>query len=1696
MKYRWGFLDADDNFSACEPKVDDSTALDFAREGNEIFYRGKLNGSLSFRFEFDAIIALGYNYEHRIVLQWYDAQNDEWKNVWMGRFALTDCEIDYDTKTITVQPTPLDKYTKILDALENEYNLVKLECGTQPINILIRPCYQIYIAGNTRISNFVGGNSWDADCDSAAPLTLERILYFTPLRNVAWFTLTYTTGVYAGKYAVYYARFNMSAEPSFTTLDFPFDGRVYNSDGTYTEDTLQCRLELNIGQKWEFYITDGNNNVVLRVFYNLLDDNYGDNYFAYQEGSMIEDSYFSWDRIYGRAICRSDLATVTIGGTTYTLNDFPTTDIAATSKNYNKILTIAATDITPDIDVEEEPTGWPQTTNGWYFVKPADTLTRHYWPIGAESWKCVSYWWYPTALNTQIEELLTATQTIRDAYDLRYAIRRLLEKAGWDGEYFISGIMGGTQDYAGFRFLPVITPKSNIISSFYDTPAQNAPITLQNILVMLKAAYRIYWHIDSNNNVHFEHISYYDNGMQYSEGAPDVLVDLETELHTNTKKNKVFGQNKVKFDKNDMPEQYLFGWMDKQTRPYDGFPIKCLDAYVQKGQTDEQTAGNFSVDVDMILSSPNEFSKDGFVLIALPSSGENSYYNTLQLEAFTITDDNGDTYNVIIQNADAAFVKIHENMWRFALPCENVNINNEITTAITTGRFKVQNVEFADSVMAEILKDIDNCNKVIRTQQGDGHIKTLSINLNSLVAKGDLLFNFVGRWYYLKGTALGASITIFVNGESTTIEVSNNKFTYRYKEPISTLTFGAADVVFVDFADCDNLDNLTSCNSMFDGCEELLAVDFGNKTFGAVTSANNMFRGCVALTSLICPDSSTWKADLDFSDCPALTLESFYDLIKFLYYYNAGVHTITPNSTMWNALDGDIQNDLIAKATERGWTINIPAQYSVTGESTSSTVYATINGTAVEIPVTGGVWQYDYNAAITSISFENDSNLTKIDFSFSDGLAGLTTLADAFKNCSALTSVDFSNCDLSNVASATDTFAGCTSLTELIVPAGTWKPDIDLSDTSMVYADMLSTIGILYTYATGVHTITFNQTTWDALSVAQQQTIFDAAQLKYWTTNAVAVVYYIRGKSTAASETFIITFIDDDAANPSAAETITCAVDGNGNWEYSYQNKKIYSLYRTFLNNTTITAIEITEDCSKTNTIYQAFNGMANLLTLSLQNATFAVLETATSAFASLPSLASLDLGNITFAELKTAQTMFYACKAATIDLSNATFDKLTIAQDMFTNVDADIDLTATTFPLLQNAQQMFYNCKASTITFNGNTTFANLVNCGSMFYSCSNITTLDLHNATFASAGTAFSLFNRCTNLTNLDLSSATFANVTTAANMFLLTEKIKNIDLSAATFASCANISGMFNACYLLENVDLSAATFSSATNAENMFYNDAKLTTINWHTNLNFANLQSMGGSGMFYGCKLLTNTYFQKVFRVNLTSLTNARAMMQGCTSLTSLDLSNQTFAALTNADNMFTGCTALQSLDCSIATFGELTTAQNMLQTCSALTSLNMNSATFAKLTNARLMFNVLTNLQTLSLPNATFALVTNAFGIFSQFNNAQLTTIYIPLATFESITTTANANFFNGNYGNSVVNWTSAANGIGVTFDFHAPTLNYTSFVNVANWLKDMTGLSTQTITVRAVAWNALSSAEQTTIMGIVNGKNWNLATA
>ena len=1441
MKYRWGFLDENDIFSECFPIISDDTSLEYAQESGQMFYRAKLNGELAFRFEYDAIISAGYNYTHRVVLQRYDEDAADYVEVWQGRFTMTDCTVNVDTKTISVQPETIDRYTKILDHLADEYNLLKINPTQKAVNINIRPCCQLYSLNDSKLVNVIGGISWEQSCDTLSSgeisnyngvMQSEKFSIALQFGSDTWSWL-YNDGkpvffVGTPDYSGSPQRFDLT--PSIPIPPSETDGQFFcqiEETSEYTRFIVDYKVF--VGGIWNGYS-------LCRCTYEK--DEAGTpatyDYYTYA-GLSVVDGLADWQKIYERWILYSEEASITISGVTHTLIDIPADDMAGLNQNYNKIINgFSCTNIYADAQLSETPTQWGQSLiEGWYFMKDTSyNLTEI--PIGQGVWRVMSIWAHIAESTAEELDSLAYKRRIRDCYTLPSVIFRLMKKAdvslNFSDSSSISEFLFGTTSPLGYdQFYLLLTPKSNIISSYYNNPAQNAPISLQDITMMLKTLFKVYWFIDNDNNLRFEHIMYFENGMTYTDSAPQVLVDLNTTMHTNTKSVKDFGQNTYKFDKADMPATYTYEFADTHTIPFEGYPMKAQDAYVQQGVIQEETIAKFSADIDYILASPSEVSKDGFALLAAPVVGGTRIF-TLDIKKLDMRDEDGAEWEYRVQNPQCAVGYLAETFLRYNLPCENWLINNKGNTAVTTGNFKLQSLEYADIISREIVDDINNCIKVIQTQQGNGHIKTMSIILNSLTTKTDLLFNFVGRWYYLKGTALGASFTITLNGETITISVSNNSFVHRYKEAITSLTFDGADVVSVNLADCDSLDSLTSTDDMFKNCEELIAVDFGGKTFGAVTTANNMFRGCVALTTLICPDSSTWKADLDLSDCPNFTLESFYDLIKFLYFYESGVHTITPNSTMWNALDGDTQTDLIAKATERGWTINMPAAYSITGQSAGNTVYATINGSPIEIPVTAGQWQYDYNAAITSISFENDADLTSVEFSLSDGLAGVTSLNDAFKNCAGLTSVDFTDCDLTNLVSASDAFAGCTSLYELIIPAGTWKPDVDLSATAIAYAEMSNVVGGLYTYTSGTHTITFNSTIWDALSVVQQQTIFDAAQLKWWTTNAVAVVYYIKGTSTAATETFTLRFIDD-STQAITTETITCVVDGNGNWEHQYNGKKIYSLANTFYEKTTMLSIEFSEDFEACTELASAFL-RATMATISMPNAILSNVTSVLNAFKQTNATIVLPLA--TFASVVDGGTSLAGLNG----------------NGMFFGAQGNINLPSASFASLVNARGMFFGVGK----ISSSASFASVVDAYGMFSEAHEI---DLQQTTFASVTNAENMFGNAIDADkDMILPLATFASVTNALGM-CADNKAKSISMPNATFGNCTNMTNIFLRCVNATSISMPIATFASAANASNVrgiFYGCTALQSINWQS----ATLQSIiYTTNIFYTCNVLQN-----------------------------------------------------------------------------------------------------------------------------------------------------------------------------------------------------------------------------------------------
>ena len=136
------------------------------------------------------------------------------------------------------------------------------------------------------------------------------------------------------------------------------------------------------------------------------------------------------------------------------------------------------------------------------------------------------------------------------------------------------------------------------------------------------------------------------------------------------------------------------------------------------------------------------------------------------------------------------------------------------------------------------------------------------------------------------------------------------------------------------------------------------------------------------------------------------------------------------------------------------------------------------------------------------------------------------------------------------------------------------------------------------------------------------------------------------------------------------------------------------------------------------------------------------------------------------------------------------------------------------------------------------------------------------------------------------------------------------------------------------------------SNVTNMTNIFYGCSSLTSLDL-SNFNTSNVIIM--SGMFYNCSSLTSL---DLSNFNTSKVTTMQEMFSGCSSLTSLDLSNFNTSNVTNMTNIFYNCSSLTSLDLSSFDTSKVTDMNYMFGSCSSLKDVYITvEATLNKLTN-------------------------------------------------------------------------------------------------------------------------------------------------
>lgn len=728
-KYRFFLqIGEDGTKQTVRPNYKDDLTLDYELETNQRFYRAKLSGKINFvRADYDIINDAPFDSEFFLYIEKSDDWGQTYNQYYKAKFMKTDCTFNDDDKLVTVQPETIDQYNDVLAGLEKEYNLIELAPQIEFLTIRKRPLIQIYVPGDSIVSCFLGGTNWEQDANATTDQNALIQTYHFALCNILKEIQITSHGSPEVISGLYVGRMTTGVSPD------EFMGDLYpelnvNYYIHITQKLVAGGLPIGLAG---VEIRRRSDDVAMFRFTKITQEPFDTLEFdltavegSGATGTMHADmkSY----NIYARYLVDVDKIDDL---DTYPL---PSDDIVDNNRNYRRAIGYAIDVAFISKKFSDTPTEWGLADSGKYFAPPYSIYGQTFYPIARSTWRYASLWFGFYLMDWILEEKARKAYTLRDAFTLSSCINVLLKE-------FAPGITHeATPEYSQFlyntnnpisgqSFKLLISQKSNIINGEYQTPAQKAPVTLQQIMTMLRDIYKCYWYIE-DGKFKIEQVSWFRNGGSYGYN-PIIDYNLTQLENVRNGKKLAFATSEYSFDKVDMPERYQFEWMDDVTTPFEGLPIEITSKYVTAGKIEEINISNFTSDIDLMLLNPGAISSDGFALFAAvtPSGG-----GQLELPFTRQTVDNVE-YN--LQNGYLAFINIQPTYWAYDMPARNFKINNSPNYAIGIERKKKQTLNFPAGTTDP------NPMQLVKTYIGNGQVDKLSVNLCSRNIKATLKYD-------------------------------------------------------------------------------------------------------------------------------------------------------------------------------------------------------------------------------------------------------------------------------------------------------------------------------------------------------------------------------------------------------------------------------------------------------------------------------------------------------------------------------------------------------------------------------------------------------------------------------------------------------------------------------------------------------------------------------------------------------------------------------------------------------------------------------------------------------------------------------------------------------------------------------------------------------------------------------------------
>ena len=463
------------------PNYKDDLTLDYELETNQRFYRAKLSGKINFvRADYDIINDAPFDSEFFLYIEKSDDWGQTYNQYYKAKFMKTDCTFNDDDKLVTVQPVTIDQYNDVLAGLEKEYNLIELAPQIEFLTIRKRPLIQIYVPGDSIVSCFLGGTNWEQDANATTDQNALIRTYYFALCNILKEIQITSHGSPAVISGLYTGRMATGASANV------FEGKLYPElNVNYYIYITQQRIDgLPFGAVVVEIRKQSDDTAMFRYIksttlpFDTLEFDLTAVEGSGATGTMHADmkSY----NIYARYLCDvekiDDL-------NTYPL---PADDIVDNNRNYRRAIGYAIDVAFISNNFSDTPTEWGLADNGKYFAPPYSIYGQTFYPIARSTWRYASLWFGFYLMDWILEKKARKAYTLRDVFTLSSCINVLLKE-------FAPGITHeATPEYSQFlyntnnpisgkSFKLLISQKSNVINGEYQTPAQKAPITLQQI---------------------------------------------------------------------------------------------------------------------------------------------------------------------------------------------------------------------------------------------------------------------------------------------------------------------------------------------------------------------------------------------------------------------------------------------------------------------------------------------------------------------------------------------------------------------------------------------------------------------------------------------------------------------------------------------------------------------------------------------------------------------------------------------------------------------------------------------------------------------------------------------------------------------------------------------------------------------------------------------------------------------------------------------------------------------------------------------------------------------------------------------------------------------------------------------------------------------------------------------------------------